>query len=178
MAFSVATALEREGVRAVLTGGACASIYTRGAYQSVDLDFVLQGPVPPESLDRAMNTIGFARRGTQYFHPSARFYVEFPPGPLGIGSDYDIRPIDRRTGQRGLLLLSATDSCRDRLVAYFHWDDRQGLETAIAIALRSRIELTAIRDWSIREGALEKFEKFIGALKRARRQRRTGSRGR
>lgn len=173
MAFCVARALQREGVRAVLTGGACASIYTRGAYQSVDLDFVLQGLVPPKSLDRAMKTIGFARRGNQYFHASARFYVEFPPGPLAIGSDYDIRPVTRRIGGAGIFLLSATDSCRDRLAAYLHWDDRQGLETAIAIALRSRIDLAAIHDWSVREGALAQFEKFLAGLDRARRQRRS-----
>ncbi|MGH9317864.1 MAG: hypothetical protein ACRD1P_12255 [Thermoanaerobaculia bacterium] len=119
-----------------------------------------------------MKTIGFARHGNQYFHASARFYVEFPPGPLGIGSDYDIRPVARRIGRIGLLLLSATDSCRDRLAAYLHWDDRQALETAIAIALRSRINLAAIRDWSVREGALAKFEKFLAGLKRARGRRR------
>jgi len=42
VATSVADALSRAGFRAVLTGGGCASIYTKGVYQSVDLDFILQ----------------------------------------------------------------------------------------------------------------------------------------
>ena len=94
VATHVAAALEDKGLRAVLSGGGCASIYTEGLYQSVDLDFILQGPGTQRELDEAMTSIGFARKGTQYFHALARYYVEFPPGPLGIGSDYRIEPVE------------------------------------------------------------------------------------
>ena len=43
----VAQALARAKIRAVLTGGACATIYSKGEYQSSDLDFVLQSAITP-----------------------------------------------------------------------------------------------------------------------------------
>jgi hypothetical protein len=45
VAGGVARALADAGIRGVLTGGACATLYTRGVYQSADLDFVLQSAV-------------------------------------------------------------------------------------------------------------------------------------
>jgi hypothetical protein len=117
--MAVATALEKAGLRAVLSGGGCASIYTSGAYLSVDLDFILQEPGSPTQLDEAMATTGFTRSADQYFHPHSRYYVEFPPGPLGIGSDYRIEPSETRSATDRMFLLSPTDSCRDRLAGFF-----------------------------------------------------------
>ena len=44
VALAVRGAMRRNGVRAILTGGACASLHTRGAYLSRDMDFILAGP--------------------------------------------------------------------------------------------------------------------------------------
>jgi hypothetical protein len=85
VAACVATAMARADIKAVLTGGACASLYSRGEYQSSDLDFVLQSAVSRQTLDSVMRTIGFRREGGHYSHPTASFFVEFPAGPLGIG---------------------------------------------------------------------------------------------
>lgn len=41
MALAAGDGLRRAGIRAVLTGGACANLYSGGAYESVDADFVL-----------------------------------------------------------------------------------------------------------------------------------------
>ena len=169
---AVARSLERAGLRAVLSGGGCASIYTRGLYQSVDLDFILQGPGTQKQLDAAMASVGFARRGSQYFHSQARFYVEFPPGPLGIGADYRIEPVEIRSGGARLLLLSPTDSCRDRLSGFYHWNDRQGLEVAVRIAARQNVDIEKIRRWSEQERALPRFEVFLKELERFRRRSR------
>ena len=172
VAAAIALALERAGLRGVLSGGGCASIYTRGLYQSVDLDFILQGPGTQEQLDAAMASVGFTRRASQYFHPRARFYVEFPPGPLGIGADYRIEPVEIRSGRARLLLLSPTDSCRDRLAGFYHWNDRQGLEVAVRIAARQNVDIDKIRRWSERERALPRFEVFLKELERFRRRSR------
>lgn len=74
VAALVSDTLSKAGIRAILTGGGCASIYTRGAYKSVDLDYVLQPSVTQSRLDVAMATAGFERRDNQYFHPRSRFY--------------------------------------------------------------------------------------------------------
>ena len=161
-------ALRREGITAVLTGGACANLYTGGRHQSVDADFIVGSPASRAAVDLAMEKIGFARKGDRYVHAAARFYVEFPRGPLAIGSDYRIRPVEWKTAYGRTLILSATDSCRDRLAAFYHWKDRQSLRVAVRIAVAHRVSLAKIRRWSIEEGAREGFEQFATELKRAR----------
>lgn len=170
----MAEALERAGIRAVLTGGACAAIYTAGGYQSEDVDFVLQSAPSQVDLDQAMASIGFRRRGDQYFHRKTRFFVEFPAGPLGIGRDISLTAVKRKIGAAGpaIRLLSATDSCRDRLAAFYHWNDRQSLDAAVRIALKNRIDINRIRSWSAREHASEGFKTFTRELAVARGRRR------
>ena len=124
----VASCLSKHGIDAVLTGGACASLYIRGAYLSSDLDFVLTSATDRE-LDRAMKNIDFERAAKLYRHPETEFFVEFLPGPLGIGRDLDIHPVPWRQDTT-LRILSATDSCRDRLAAFYFWNDRQSLRAA------------------------------------------------
>jgi hypothetical protein len=172
VATAVATAPEENGLRAVLSGGGCASIYTVGMYQSVDLDFIIQGPGTQRQLDEAMASVGFTRRGTQYLHPHARYYVEFPPGPLGIGADYRIEPIEVRSHRGRLLMLSPTDSCRDRLAGFYHWNDRQGLDVAVRIAARQKVDMEKIKTWSEQERAVPRFEAFLEELARFRRRSR------
>ncbi len=178
VARCVATALKSSQISAVLTGGACASLYTRGGYKSSDLDFIIQNAVSVARLDGAMASVGFTRVGNQYEHPDAPFFVEFPAGPLGIGKDLHIRPVKYRIKGTVVSALSPTDSCRDRLAAFHHWNDRQALKAAVSIALRHRVSLNSIRRWSWREGAGSKCEEFMSEVKRlaTRRRARRGSR--
>lgn len=168
VAVSVGDALRRAGIRAVLTGGACASLYAAGAYQSLDADFVLVGACATEDLDRALATLGFARDRDRYVHPRVPFFVEFPRGPLGIGEDFRIRPVWKRRRKARTLALSATDSCRDRLAAFYHWNDRQALATAVAIAVHERVTLARVREWSRAEGQSKAFAVFLAELARLR----------
>jgi hypothetical protein len=167
----VAGALESAGIRAVFVGGACAAIYSGGAYTSEDLDLIIQSAPRQKELDQAMASIGFTRRAAQYFHGKSSFFVEFPKGPLTIGRDVRIKPIRLKIGRSGVLALSATDSCRDRLAAFYHWDDRQSLDVAVQIALENDVRLTTIRRWSIGEGALDRFKEFQDELGRSRQRR-------
>lgn len=176
VAVAVGSTLLERGIRAVLTGGACVSLYTRGAYHSKDVDFVLPASVRRKDLDGAMAAIGFSRQGDRYEHPRTALYVEFPPGPLAIGDDVAIRAVEIRRSGRRVLALSPTDCCRDRLAAFYHWNDRQSLRSAVLVALRSRVRMAAIREWSRAEGASSRFEEFRTELNRARRQRRTRER--
>lgn len=167
VAVVVASALREAEIRAVLTGGACATIYSNGEYQSEDLDLILQSLPTQRSLDEAMARAGFTRNGDTYEHPRTPFFVEFPRGPLAIGTDTSIQPVERRVEGIALLILSPTDSCRDRLAAFFHWKDRQALGAAVAIATKHDLDLEGIRAWSQREGAEGAFEEFLRKLKEA-----------
>lgn len=167
---SVSRALRAAGITAVLTGGASASIYSDGDYLSHDLDYILNGRVTQQQLDRAMAAAGFARDGDKFTHPRSTFFVEFPRGPLAIGDDDVVEPVEVKVGTTIVLMLSATDACRDRLAAFYHWQDRQSLETALKIARRRRVSVAAIRQWSAREGKLIQFEEFRRALRTSARK--------
>lgn len=158
--LAVSRALRAAGIRAVLTGGASASLHSDGAYLSHDLDYILQGRVTQAQLDAAMLVVEFRRDGDRYVHPVSKFFVEFPRGPLAIGDDDLVSPVEVRVGTTQVLMLSATDACRDRLAAFYHWNDRQSLDTAIKIARRRSVTMAVIRRWSEREGQMEKFREF------------------
>jgi hypothetical protein len=171
VALTVGEALSRNEIRGVLTGGACVSLYTRGAYHSEDVDFVLSGTVTRPELDAAMESVGFVRRGDRYVHELTPYYVEFPPGPLAIGTDLDIHPIAFRRSRLQTLALSATDCCRDRLAGYYHWSDRQSLRAAVLVAISNATRMSVIERWSAAEGASSGFEEFKRELQRSRTKR-------
>lgn len=172
VAVATGDALRRAGIRAVLTGGACANLYSGGVYQSSDADFVLAGQCSTNDVDRALSTLGFAREGDRYVHRLVVFFVEFPSGPLGIGRDLRIRPVWRSRRAAKTLALSATDACRDRLAAFYFWNDLQGLAAAVAIAARNRVAFAKVRAWSRGEGHAEGYIVFLAELRRTRAARR------
>ena len=88
-----------------------------------------------------------------------------------MGGDLDVQPVPLGSAERTTLALSPTDSCRDRLAAFFHWSDRQSLTVAVEIAHRNQVDRARIRRWSKAEGHLAQFEEFEKEL--ARRKRRS-----
>jgi hypothetical protein len=84
----------------------------------------------------------------------------------------DIKPVTYRIGKVGVKALSATDSTRDRLTAFYHWNDRQSLATAVDISRRRKVDIEAMRKWSAREGVRDKFQMFLDALARVRKRGR------
>jgi len=168
VAVAVGAHLRRRGITAVLTGGACVSVYTGGSYVSSDADFVIQGKVRQSALDAALAELGFVRKGDRHVHPDVSFYLEFPPGPLAIGADLGIQPAEIVFARHVALALSPTDSCRDRLAAFYHWRDRQSLQLAVDVARHQPVDLHAIRRWSRAEGHPEDCAEFLRELRRAR----------
>ena len=113
----VAGSLAESGIDSVLVGGAVVSIYTSGAYQSGDLDFIVSS-LFSEGLPKVMESIGFQKKGRHYTHPECKhLFVEFPPGPLAIGDDTGIQPEEKVFEGRALKILSPTDCIRDRLAS-------------------------------------------------------------
>ncbi len=50
------------------------------------------------------------------------------------------------------------------LAAFFFWNDLQALEQALLVGRDNEINLTKIRNWSKREGELDKFNIFLKRL--------------
>lgn len=115
----VGSELQKRGVSTVLVGGAVVAIYTNGAYQSGDLDFILTD-LFVKKVPEIMKEIGFEKRsGRHYVHPECKhLYVEFPTGPLEIGDDTKIVPDEVTVEGVKIKILSPTDCVKDRLATY------------------------------------------------------------
>jgi len=50
------------------------------------------------------------------------------------------------------------------LAAYYHWDDPQSLEQAIWVAQQNKFDIDSIKEWSMNEKELDKFEIFKSRL--------------
>jgi hypothetical protein len=167
VAFAVGTALERGGFSAVLTGGSAATFHS-ASYQSLDLDFVITLASPnAEMFARVLADIGYLKNGRQFSHRLNRYTLDFPRGPLMIGIDEISRWETHRRDDQTLHVLTRTDSVRDRLAAFYHWNDRSSLATACAVAVSGPIDIQTIRAWSEREASLEKCREFERVLELA-----------
>jgi hypothetical protein len=153
--------LRKEGIDVVLSGGASVTIFSEGKYVSKDLDMVPEFFLKWRKLSDAMVKLGFKEPKSRYFiHPDSDHIVEFHPGPLSVGSEpvKEIIEIEYVTGI--LRVISATDCVKDRLAAFYHWDDKQNLIQAVLVARRNKVDLAEIRRWSLVEGFQEKFDEF------------------
>jgi len=159
----VCTTLEQHGIRAILSGGAVVSIYSLNEYESKDLDFIVEGI--SKQVAPAMQALGFSKEaGRRWTHPQTEYWVEFPPGPVQVGDSLVTEYAEISTSVGVLRLLKPTECVMDRLAAYYHWNDPQGLEQAIQVAMKCDIELDRIESWSKRERATAKFKIFAEAL--------------
>jgi hypothetical protein len=144
----------------VLTGGSAATYYAPESYQSDDADFIIIFSSDPRGAGDAIKELGYREIGGTYHHAKNTFTVEFPPGPLAIGSDV-IRTYETvRRGDEILYVLSRTDCVRDRLAAFYFFNDRSALAAAVAVAGGGAVDLTAIHQWSLKEGQAERFAEF------------------
>lgn len=154
VAFAVCTALEHAGEHAVLCGGSAASYYVPETYQSRDLDFVLRFAARTKVVDEALRPLGYVRTPERmYAHPAIPYTVEFPAGPLAIGSETIETTATERRGQEVLYVLLPTDVVRDRCMSYWAWADQTALSVGLAVAsaCAPSIDLRAIEAWTDRE---------------------------
>lgn len=157
--------LADNGFDAVLVGGAVVSIYTEGAYESGDLDFIIQN-ISKDKLPEIMKEIGFIKTGKNYIHPECRhLFIEFPSGPLGIGKDYDIKEDVQEFEGTEIRILSPTDCIKDRLASYIYWKSRECYEQAIMVGRSHKFNKSAVKRWCEGEGAPEVFTELIRDIK-------------
>jgi len=171
VAGEVSEALRAKGAQAILVGGAVVTIYSENEYKSFDLDFVVRGR--DRDIVLGMGTIGFKRgRGRHFERAGTLYLVEFLNPPPGIGKAVIQDFAERKTPAGLLTLYEPTHCVMDRLVAFYHWSDQQGLEQAIMVARRHRIREGEVRRWSINEGHLSGYEEYRARLKETRERTR------
>ncbi|MCX6354088.1 MAG: hypothetical protein NTZ78_04170 [Candidatus Aureabacteria bacterium] len=165
LAAFIETHLRERGIDVVLSGGACVSIYSNGKFVSMDLNLIDIYLEKRSKIRKAMQELGFNEEGRHFIHPDTDFYVEFPPGPLSVGEE-PVKKVDEHKLATGILrIISPTDCVKDRLAAYYHWDDAQCLEQAILVTQAKKIDLKEIERWSKVERNLKGFKRFKNRLK-------------
>lgn len=166
LAALICDTCKRKGIDVVLSGGACVSIYTNNEYESFDLDFVLLSHVDRKQIGLVLESIGFQKAGRHYRHPHTPYIVEFLSPPLSVGEE-PVRGIrEIRRGKMVLRLLSPTDCVKDRLAAFYHWNDRPSLDQAVLVCRDQPVDLREVRRWSIKEGMKDKYDVFRKSLPR------------
>jgi hypothetical protein len=166
LAAYVCDALAQEGIETVLSGGCCVEIYSEGRYTSDDIDLIDRFNGGHRKIREVMERLGFREHSVKryFIHDQTPYFIEFPRGPLGVG-DAPVKEIAEKEYCTGTLkLLTATDCVKDRLAAFFYWDDTQSLVQAVWVARSNEVDIDAVRDWAIREGMEEKFDIFIRRL--------------
>jgi hypothetical protein len=156
--------LQKEGVDVVLSGGACVQIYSYNQYMSWDIDLINRYNDKPSKIKKIMLGFGFYEENKYFVHKDTKYFIEFPPGPLGVGDEL-VGDIALRATEAGVLrLLTPTDCVKDRLSAYYHWNDLQSLHQAVWVAKNNEIDTSNIKAWSAKEGMSVKFADFETAL--------------
>ena len=173
LAAVVCDAFERHGFTAVLTGGACVVIYAEGKYVSKDLDFVLAPQDRLDEVEVVLAELGFRAAGRVYVHPDVDVAVDLGNRwPLAVGQEILKPPPRRAVSGYHLRMLSATDCVKDRLAAFYYWEDRQAFEQAILVCLARRVNMREVGRWSRAEGQGSGFAEFRRELTRRRRAAR------
>jgi hypothetical protein len=59
-----------------------------------------------------------------------------------------------------LRVVSATDCVKDRLCAFYFWNDQQGLTQALLVAKSQNVDFKEIQRWSKAAGKVQEYENF------------------
>ena len=165
LAAYIQDSLDREGIKVVLSGGSAVSFYSSDKYVSKDLDLINANFAKRSRIRLVMEKIGFQEQGRYFMNPQTQFFVEFPDGPLSVGQEpvKEISEFELATGT--LRVVSATDCVKDRLCAFYFWNDQQGLAQAVLVAESQKVDLKEVKRWSIVEGKEHEYEIFKSKLK-------------
>jgi hypothetical protein len=158
LAAIVSEALAAAGIVATLSGGSAVSVYTDNRYESKDLDFVTTALL--EELKPVLEPMGFVHTGSPrlsvFEHPATKWYLEFPPAPLGFGGTYvdasECAVLSTPAGN--VRIITATHSVMDRLIAAASWQDAPSLDQAVLVATHQSdsIDWKEIDTWVAAEG--------------------------
>jgi len=159
LAAIISAHLHKNGIEVVLVGGACVSIYSDNQYMSYDIDLITDSPI--RKIIPVLEELGFKNTGGRLFeYTQCKFLIDFSAPPVSVGDE----PISKfnylKTRFGTICLLTPTDCIKDRLAAYFFWNDHQSLKQAVMVAKRNKIHLTEIKKWAERQGEIEKYEFF------------------
>jgi hypothetical protein len=160
LAAYIQSYLRAAGIDVVLSGGSAVSFYSNDKYVSKDLDLINVRFATRKEIRLVMERLGFQEKGRYFIHADTEFLVEFPKGPLSVGEEpvKEIREFELPTGI--LRIVSPTDCVKDRLCAYYFWNDQQGLAQAVLVAESQNVDVKEIKRWSKVQRKTDEFDAF------------------
>ena len=160
LAAYIQDSLQSQDIHVVLSGGSAVSFYSSNRYISNDLDLINTNFAKRSKIKSAMEKIGFQEKGRYFINPETQIFIEFPDGPLSVGEEpvKEISKFQLATGT--LRIVSATDCVKDRLCAFYFWNDQQGLAQAVLVAKSQNVDLKEIKRWSKAENKESEYQAF------------------
>ena len=163
LAGYISSELKKRGIDTILVGGACVTIYSKNRYQSSDLDYISYEET--KTIKKALAELGFFEKQKYFKHAECPWFIEFVTPPVAIGNESIKHFNEIQTSYGTIKLLRPEDSVKDRLAAFYHWKDKQGLEQAINICLEQQINIKEIEKWSRSEKQIDQFNLFKKELR-------------
>jgi len=117
------------------------------------------------STSNLCHVYGFRRLGRSFHHDECPYLIDFVNPTITVGSESVHQFKKLQTASGSLVLLIPTDCVKDRLSAFFHWNDRQSLDQAILAAKSHRIDKEDLKKWAKTKGFSEKLNQFLELLK-------------
>lgn len=150
----------------ILVGGSAVSLYTRGSYATVDLDFKSEDV---EQYKEIMDSLGFQRKGKDFYHPQLGSYVEFPSGPMDDSWDR-VREILVSDTQLPLYVVGYEDLILDRVMSYKATKDLGSKEWALRMmgVLYEEVEWNYLHKRAHKLGVLDDVNRLQREVKRYR----------
>ena len=160
LAAYIQDCLQKVGITVVLSGGSAVSFYSSNKYVSKDLDLINTSFSRRSKIKSMMEKIGFHEQGLYFTNPETQIFVEFPDGPLSVGEEPVKEISEFRLATGTLRVVSATDCVKDRLCAFYFWNDQQGVAQAVLVVENQNVDLKEIERWSKVEGKEKEYEIF------------------
>lgn len=170
LAAIVADHLKQRGISVVLVGGLAVEIYSENLYLTKDIDMIDISYQEPAVLGRAMSEIGFSKQGRVYVNDTTDIGVEFPSAPLSVGERLITETTVFESNVGEIPILFAKDVIKDRLAAYFHWQDKQSLVQAVAVMIKHPISLDELKSFCQNESKENEFDLIQQLLHSAKQQ--------
>ena len=171
MVLVIATALNKEGICAVLTGDAAAAMHLRNTNASPRLNYSLTSPATASRLASAIRHLGFEPADDgQYRHADAGVALELTQKPLAIGRDSKVVAQTLQLRHGFVRILSATDCCREQLLRSHADGAADGMNKAVELAKRCDVNMPDMRTWMRQQGVLALWAGFKRAVEGTARQ--------
>ena len=168
LAAIVADHLRQRGITVVLVGGLAVEIYSENLYLTKDIDMIDMSYQAPAVLGQAMAEIGFSKQGRIYINDTTDICVEFPSGPLSVGEQLITETTVFKSHAGEIPILFPKDVIKDRLAAYFHWQDKPSLVQAVAVMTKHPIELNELKSFcqnENKENELDLIQQLLNSAK-------------